>query len=312
MPTRLSASGRVSSPFSSVGSASGSVFALRIFCAMVSASSVRLIRLRHLFRSVAQAHHARRGTRDQGLGQRKEQAVIEAVTADRVDEVVVEFLRDIARQLQMLLLVLANGHVGGAVKQDVGRHQHRIVVKTHRRIFAILASLLLELRHAVEPADAGDAVEDPGKLGVAGDLALVEDDVLLRIDAACDEGGRHFPGVPCKLGRPAPYVGRLRDRMQVDDAIDAIMRLLQFDEVHDRAEVIAEMQIAGRLDARKNPFNEGHRRFPVPNQLALVCQELPCAVKGKARLQAGRSGLRRSAAMVSRQPVMPKAASSAA
>ena len=44
MPTRLSASGRVSRPFSSDGNGSGSVFALRIFCAMVSASSVRLMR----------------------------------------------------------------------------------------------------------------------------------------------------------------------------------------------------------------------------------------------------------------------------
>jgi len=31
--------------------------------------------------------------------------------------------------------------------------------------------------------------------------------------------------------------------------------LLQLHEVDDRAEVVAEMQIAGRLDARKNPFN---------------------------------------------------------
>src|SRR4051794_18844775 len=44
MPTRLSASGRASRPFSSVGSGSGSVLALRTFCAMVSASSVKLMR----------------------------------------------------------------------------------------------------------------------------------------------------------------------------------------------------------------------------------------------------------------------------
>ena len=44
MPTRLSASGRGSRPASSLGSGSGSVFALRIFCAIVSASSVRLMR----------------------------------------------------------------------------------------------------------------------------------------------------------------------------------------------------------------------------------------------------------------------------
>ena len=40
-----------------------------------------------------------------------------------------------------------------------------------------------------------------------------------------------------------------RDRVHVDDAIDAVVRLLQLHEVDDRAEVIAEMQIARRLDA---------------------------------------------------------------
>ena len=45
MPTRLRASGRLSSPRGSSGSGSGSVLARRIFSAIVSASSVRLMRL---------------------------------------------------------------------------------------------------------------------------------------------------------------------------------------------------------------------------------------------------------------------------
>ena len=38
----------------------------------------------------------------------------------------VEALRDVARHLEVLLLVLADGHEIGVVEQDVGRHQHRI------------------------------------------------------------------------------------------------------------------------------------------------------------------------------------------
>ena len=57
-------------------------------------------------------------------------------------------------------------------------------------------------------------------------------------------------------------VSRLVQEYQIDDAIKAVMGLLQFNEIDDRAEVIAEMQIAGRLDARKDPFNECHRPFP--------------------------------------------------
>jgi nucleoside-diphosphate-sugar epimerase len=41
----------------------------------------------------------------------------------------------------------------------------------------------------------------------------------------------------------------MRDRVHVDDAIDAVVRFLQLHEVDDRAEIVAEMQIACRLDA---------------------------------------------------------------
>jgi hypothetical protein len=49
--------------------------------------------------------------------------------------------------------------------------------------------------------------------------------------------------------------------VHVDDAIDAVVGFLHLHEVDDRAEVIAEMQIAGRLDARKDPFNEWHGKL---------------------------------------------------
>ena len=84
---------------------------------------------------------------------------------------------------------------------------------------------------------------------MAGDLALVEHDVLLRIDAGGDEGRGHLPGVAREFGRAAPDRTGLRQRMHVDDAIEAIMGLLQLHEIDDRAEVIAEMQITCRLDA---------------------------------------------------------------
>jgi hypothetical protein len=40
--------------------------------------------------------------------------------------------------------------------------------------------------------------------------------------------------------------------MEVDDAIDAIITPLHFDKTDDRAEIVAEMEIAGRLDAGKD------------------------------------------------------------
>jgi hypothetical protein len=63
------------------------------------------------------------------------------------------------------------------------------------------------------------------------DLALIEDDVSLRIDAGGEEGSRHLADVARQLDRILPD----RDRMHVDDAIDAVMRLLQRDEIDDGA-----------------------------------------------------------------------------
>jgi hypothetical protein len=44
--------------------------------------------------------------------------------------------------------------------------------------------------------------------------------------------------------------------MQIDDAINAIMRLLQSHEFRDRTEVIAEMQITRGLNTGKDELGE--------------------------------------------------------
>ena len=168
-----------------------------------------------------------------------------AVGGDRCGEIVVELLRDVARELEVLLLVVADRNVGRPIDENIGRHQDGIVVKPDRGVLPVLARLLLELDHAVEPAEAGDAIEDPGELGVFGHPALVEDDIGLRIDAAGKKGRCHLAGGASKL------LGLVRQghRVQVDDAIDARMRLLHLDEALDRAEIVAEVQIARRLNA---------------------------------------------------------------
>ena len=83
---------------------------------------------------------------------------------------------------------------------------------------------------------------------MGADHALVEDDAALRVDAGGDIGGGDL------ARRVAQFVRVLRQgqRVQVDDAEDALVIVLQRDPVADRAEIIAEMQIAGRLDAGKN------------------------------------------------------------
>ena len=125
------------------------------------------------------------------------------------------------------------------------------------------SGLLLELRHAVEPAHARDAVKHPRQLRVFGDLALVEHDVRLRIDAAGDERRGDLADRLVQLLGVLPD----RDRVHVDDAVDALVRLLHLDESHDGAEVVAEVQIAGRLHAGEHQFLERFGRVHVEKPL---------------------------------------------
>src|SRR5690606_34845261 len=148
----------------------------------------------------------------------------------------------------MLLLIFAGRDVGRAIDEDIGRHQVRIGVKADGGVLTVLAGFFLELGHAVEPAEAGDAIEDPGKLRMGGNTALGENDRLFRIDPGRDIGGGDFAGVFAQLVRILPD----RDRVHIDGAIDALIILLQSDEVADRTEIVAKMQVAARLNAGKN------------------------------------------------------------
>src|SRR5919201_4173352 len=225
----------------------------------IDARLVRSIGLRHLLGAVAQRHHARRRTLDQRLGLRKE-CVSVAARLDRLREVVVEFLRDIAGELQVLLLVLSYRYVRCPINENIGGHQRGIGVEADRGVLAVFARFFLELGHPVEPAQAGHAVEYPGELRMLSDLTLIEDDMFFRIDPAGNEGGGHLACVLRQLLGAAPDRQRLGNRVQVDDAVDALVPVLQRDELGDGAEVISEMQIACRLYAGKHSFLEAHAR----------------------------------------------------
>ena len=71
---------------------------------------------------------------------------------------------------------------------------------------------------------------------------------LLGIDAGGDEGCRHLARVAAEL------VGVLEhgDGVQIDHAIEALVLGLERHEFGDGAEIIAEMEIAGRLHARED------------------------------------------------------------
>jgi hypothetical protein len=62
--------------------------------------------------------------------------------------------------------------------------------------------------------------------------------------------------------------------MQIDDAIDAFVGVLELDPVHHGAEIVAEMQVPGRLHAGKNAKNGGSHRNPWL-EAGAICPQSP-------------------------------------
>ena len=94
----------------------------------------------------------------------------------------------------------------------------------------------------------GDRGEQPGQLGVLAHVGLAEEDAALGIEAGGEQDRGRVVDALAQLGR---VVGD-RERVQVDDAEDRrLAPLLALDVLADRADVVAEVLAAGRLDAAR-------------------------------------------------------------
>src|SRR3989442_16006639 len=85
------------------------------------------------------------------------------------------------------------------------------------------------------------------------DVALDEERAHVGVEAGREENGS-------RLERLAPELAgirRSRECVQVDDAVERVVLVLVGDPVAYRAQVVAEVDVAGRLDARKDPRHGG-------------------------------------------------------
>ena len=180
-------------------------------------------RLAHLAGTIGSQHHRRIG--EDGLRLREDVAVAP-----------VEGTRDLARQLQVRGLVLAHRHPAGLVDDDVSRLQHGVVEQPHAVVDALLALLLVGGR-ALQPADRHDRVEDPHQLGVLGEVRLADQGAALRVEAHGQQVEHHLVG---QLAQLCAIVDGGHG-VQVDDAVDRLVLVLQPDVVHLRAEVVAQV-----------------------------------------------------------------------
>ena len=108
----------------------------------------------------------------------------------------VEALGEVAGQLEVLALVLADRDGVRAVQEDVGGLQHGVGEQAD-----VAAALLLELRHARRLAEPGQAAEDPAELDVLGHVALREQHAAGGVDAESDELRGGGAGAPEQVRR---------------------------------------------------------------------------------------------------------------
>ena len=193
-----------------------------------------LVGLGHFRGGLLQAHDPRTHLGNQRFGHLQGLAVE-----------IVEAHRHIAGQLQVLLLVIAHRHLFGAVEQDVRRHQHRVVEQAGIDVVGVLAGLVLELGHAAELTHLGVAVQHPGQARVRGHVGLHEQHALDRVQPAGQVDAQEF------VAARAQFFGRLAhgDGVHVHQRVVAVVLVLQGDPVLERAQVVAQGQLAGGLDA---------------------------------------------------------------
>ena len=103
--------------------------------------------------------------------------------------------------------------------------------------------LLFELGHALQLAEGGGALEQPGESGVLGHVALREHGADLRLQSAREQPRGCIKGAPSQLRR----VLLDGQRVQVDHAEDRVGLVLVGDPLTKGAEVVADVRRTGRL-----------------------------------------------------------------
>ena len=191
---------------------------------------------RHLVRRLLQVHDPRADRREDP-----------ARDLERLAEARVEALRDVARELDVLPLVVADRDDVGLVEQDVARHQHRVGEEAGGDELLAFA-LFLELGHTAELSEPGDGREQPSGLGVRRHVALEEEGAAIRVEP---DGVEERRQVECAVVQVARVVLD-GDRVQIDDAEEGVALVLGRDVLAHRADVVADVLGTRCLDAGEN------------------------------------------------------------
>jgi len=135
--------------------------------------------------------------------------------------------------------------------QDVGGHQYRVTQQTDVDVVGVLADLVFERSGAFQLADIGVHTQQQRQFGYFGNVALHVDRGSLRIEPCGKVFRQHVLDVDVQ------HVGirMRRQRMVVGDEEKAPFRVLHFDKVPERPEIVSEVQVSGRPYSTDNSFH---------------------------------------------------------
>jgi hypothetical protein len=122
------------------------------------------------------------------------------------------------------------------IQQDIRRLQYGIIHKPHVDIVGVALGFFLELRHSTCLAYICEAVEQPTKFGVCGDVGLYKKDTFFGREPASKQLREKRQAPLSKFGRVLPN----RDCVQIDDAVNAVVRVLHGDPIRNCADIIAD------------------------------------------------------------------------
>src|SRR3546814_13623267 len=99
---------------------------------------------------------------------------------------------------------------------------------------------------------ARGAIQKPGKFSMGGHTGLIKKDGTIMIDPGGNKCGGHFPDVADALRTRFMH----GDAVQIGEEKEALTAFVHFvlhpHPIPDRAQIIAQMEIAGRLNAGKD------------------------------------------------------------
>ncbi len=164
--------------------------------------------------------------------------------AEGFAEGVIEFGGDVAGDFDVLFLVLADGDEVTVVDEDVCGHEdgvgeEPVIGGEAASGFVFVAVAVFEHGHGRQGA------EDPCEFTDFGDVALAEEGGFGGVEAA----GEEVEGEVEDVGAEGFGVLETGERVVVGDEVEGVAFVLEGDGGLHHAEVVAEVQTAGGLDA---------------------------------------------------------------